>query len=188
MDSRVKMLLGLFLVLIGAFVTWVTYSAAAPGGRYVAFYGVIVVGAVLFLVGLVQHITADSSGGVDRVLNGKTPEYRLLLRAMIAASELDGPLDQDKIYVIRDTAFKITNEEPYANTIKDVSSAMAKEGVKTSDYMTQVQSEFPVEVKQLVLRTAATLANASANPERASQFITEMAAALKLTAQAPRGA
>jgi hypothetical protein len=45
MDSRAKMLLGMVLVLIGAFVTWVTYSAAAPGGRYVAFYGAIVAGA-----------------------------------------------------------------------------------------------------------------------------------------------
>src|SRR3978361_2204066 len=104
MDSRLKMLLGLVLILIGAFVTWVTYSAAAPGGRYVAFYGVLVLGAVLFLVGLIQSITADSSGGGgDRVLAGKTPEYKLLLRAMISAAELDGPLDQDKIYVIRDT-------------------------------------------------------------------------------------
>jgi hypothetical protein len=184
MDSRLKMLLGLVLVLIGAFVTWVTYSAAAPGGRYVAFYGVIVLGAGLFLVGLIQSITADSSGGgVDRVLAGKTTEYKLLLRAMIAASELDGPLDQDKIYVIRDTAFKITKEEPYAATIKDVSAAMAKEGIKTSDYIAQVQSDFAVEVKQLVLRTSAALANASARPERASQFISEMATALGLGAQ-----
>ena len=183
MDSRVKMLLGLALVLIGVFITWVTYSAAVPGGRYVAFYGAIAAGAVLFLVGLVQSITADSSGGrVDRVLAGKTPEYKLLLRLMIAASELDGPLDQDKIYVIRDMAFKITKEEPYAATIKDVSAAMAKEGIKTTDYLARVQSEFSVDVKQLVLRTAATLANARANPERASQFITEMAAALGLTA------
>jgi hypothetical protein len=73
MDSCLKMLLGLALALIGAFITWVTYSAAAPGGRYVAFYGAIVLGAGLFLVGLVQSITSDSSGaGVDGVLNGKT--------------------------------------------------------------------------------------------------------------------
>jgi hypothetical protein len=106
MDPRAKMLLGLVLVLIGAFVTWVTYSAAAPGGRYVAFYGVIVLGAGLLLFGVVQYITADGSGGVDGALPGKTPEYKLLLRAMIAASELDGPLDQDKIYIIRDMALK----------------------------------------------------------------------------------
>jgi hypothetical protein len=181
MDSRAKMLLGMVLVLIGAFVTWVTYSAAAPGGRYVAFYGAIVAGAGLFLVGLVQYITSDSSGGVKRALAGKTPEFGLLLRGMIAASELDGPLDQDKIYTIRDMTFKISKEEPYATTIEDVSAAMAKEGIKTSDYMAQVQSNFSVEVKQLVLRTSATLASASAKPERASQFISEMAAALGLT-------
>jgi hypothetical protein len=184
MDSRLKMLLGLALVLIGAFVTWVTYSAAAPGGRYVAFYGIIILGAGLFLVGLIQSITANGSGGgVERVLAGKTPEYKLLLRAMVAASELDGPLDQDKIYSIRDLAFKITKEEPYAATIKDVSAAMAKEGIKTSAYMAQVQSNFTTEVKQLVLQTSAALAKASANPERASQFISEMAAAFGLTAQ-----
>jgi hypothetical protein len=181
MDSRAKMLLGLTAVLIGTFVTWVTYSAAAPGGQYVAFYGVIVGGAGLFLFGLIQYITSDSSGGVDRALPGKTPEYRLLLRAMIAASELDGPLDQDKIYTIRDMAFKITKEEPYAATIKDVSAAMAKEGIKTSAYMAQVQSNFTAEVKQLVLRTSAAIANGSAKPERASQFTSEMAAALGLT-------
>jgi hypothetical protein len=133
------------------------------------------------LFGLIQYITADGSGGVDRALPEKTPEYRLLLRAMIAASELDGPLDLDKIYIIRDMAFKITKEEPYATTIKDVSAAMAKEGIKTSDYMAQVQSDFSIEVKQLLLRTSATLANGSAKPERASQFISEMAAALGLT-------
>jgi hypothetical protein len=135
----------------------------------------------LFLVGLVQYITSDSSGGVERALAGKTPEFGLLLRGMIAASELDGPLDQDKIYTIRDMTFKISKEEPYATTIEDVSAAMAKEGIKTSDYMAQVQSNFSVEVKQLVLRTSATLASASAKPERASQFISEMAAALGLT-------
>jgi hypothetical protein len=106
---------------------------------------------------------------------------------MIAASELDGPLDQDKIYTIRDMTFKITKEEPYAATIKDVSAAMAKEGIKTSDYMAQVQSNFTAEVKELVLRTSATLAKGSPRPERASQFINELAAALGLTGQAARG-
>jgi hypothetical protein len=182
MDSRAKMLLGVVLIFVGAFSTWLTHSTATPGGRYVAFYGVIVLGVGLFMVGLVQTITSDSSGGVERALAGKTPEYRLLLRAMIAASELDGPLDQDKIYTICDMAFKITKEEPYAATIKDVSAAMAKERVKTSAYMAQVQSNFTPEVKQLLLQTSATIANGSAKPERASQFINEMAEALGLSA------
>jgi hypothetical protein len=183
MDSRAKMLLGLVLVGIGAFVTWATYSAGG-GGRFVVAYGAIIGGAGLFLVGLIQHISADSSAPVDRVLPDATPEYRVLLRAMIAASELDGPLDADKIYIIRDMAFKITKTEPYANTIRDVSAAMAKERIKTSDHLAQVQSTLALDVKQLVLRTSATLlANGNAKPERASQFISEIAAALGLTEQ-----
>jgi hypothetical protein len=106
---------------------------------------------------------------------------------MISASEIDGPLDADKIYIIRDMAFKLTREEPYANTIKDVSARMAKErarGIKTNDVLAQVQSTLTVEVKKLVLRTSATLlANANTQPESASQFIREMAAALGLTEQ-----
>jgi uncharacterized membrane protein YebE (DUF533 family) len=187
MDSRAKMLIGLIVCFVGAFVTYITYSAASGGGRFIVAWGAIAVGAGTFLAGLVQYITADSSGQVDRALPTATPEFKALLRAMISASEIDGPLDADKIHTIRDMAFKITKTEPYANTIKDVSAGMAKErarGIKTSDYLAQVQSDFTLEVKQLVLRTSATLlTNGNTKPERASQFIHEMATALGLTEQ-----
>jgi hypothetical protein len=39
MDSRAKMLLGLILAAVGAFVTYITYSAAAGGGRFVVAWG-----------------------------------------------------------------------------------------------------------------------------------------------------
>jgi hypothetical protein len=183
-----NILVGLIIFVIGAFITFATYSAASGGGRYVVAYGAIAVGAGQFLFGLVQLLSEDSSGSVDRVLSNATPEFKALLRTWISASEIDGPLDSDKIYIIRDMAFKLTGEEPYATTIKDVAAAMKKEKIKTTDYLKQVQSSLTPEIRQLLVRTSMTLlATQKAKHESAMHFINEIAAAPGLAEQQPQG-
>ena len=49
---------GALWLIGGTIVTAVTYSAASGGGTYVVTYGAIVVGAIQFLQGLIQYLTA----------------------------------------------------------------------------------------------------------------------------------
>lgn len=179
-----NILVGLIIFVIGAFITFATYSAAGGGGRYVVAYGAIAVGAGQFLYGLVQLMSGESSGSVDQVLANATPEFKALLRTWITASEIDGPLDADKIYIMRDMAFKLTGDEPYATTIKDVAAAMKKEKIKTADYLRHAQFDLSLQTRQLLVRTSMTLLESQkASHEPATQFINEIAEALGLTEQ-----
>ncbi|SES98103.1 hypothetical protein [Thalassotalea agarivorans] len=53
--SKKNIGIGALWCLGGLAVTGATYSAASGGGTYVVAYGAVVIGAVQFLIGLVQY-------------------------------------------------------------------------------------------------------------------------------------
>jgi uncharacterized membrane protein YebE (DUF533 family) len=169
---------GLIWFVVGVAVTVATQG----GGHGVIAIGAILVGGAQFVVGLVQFSTGEKTPAVDSVLPQATPEFKALLRTMISSAECDGPLDDAKVESIRTELKKLTKEDFYL--IRDVAAAMAKEGVKISDYLTQVQSNLSIEIKQLLVRTSAILLVArKARGEAARRFMEDLATALQMTEQ-----
>ena len=50
------MLKGLGAMILGGIITWISYSAAGPGGTYFVTTGIILVGGFSLLVGLISFI------------------------------------------------------------------------------------------------------------------------------------
>ena len=174
-----NMAFGLLWFVIGMLVT---VGSAKGGGHVVVAFGAIFVGAGQFLVGLVQFFSGDKQSQVDRVLPQATIEFKALLRTMIAAAECDNPLDNAEVESIRAMLKQLIGKDFYM--IRDVSAAMAKDGVKASDYLATVQSDLSLEIKQLVLRASTILlVNGNTEGARAMQFLQEIADALRLTDQ-----
>jgi hypothetical protein len=169
---------GLVWFVLGVVITVGTRA----GGHGVFAFGAIFVGAGQFLFGLIQFATSDKPSAVDSVLPQATLEFKALLRTMISSAECDGPLDDTKVESIRSMLKKLTNKDFYV--IRDMAAAMAKEGVKTTDYLAQVQSNLTLDVKQLLVRTSAILiVERKGLGEAASRFMQDIAAALQMTEQ-----
>ncbi len=169
---------GLIWFVLGIVVTLGTRG----GGHGVIAFGAIFVGAGQFLFGLIQFAMADKPSAVDNVLPQATQEFKALVRTMISSAECDGPLDDQKVESIRAMLKKITNKDFYL--IRDVAAAMAKDGVKTPDYLLHVQSNLSFEIKQLLVRTSAMLIlERKGQGERAGRFLQDLAAALQMTEQ-----
>ena len=49
---------GLLMVIAGAIITGLTYSAASDGGSYVVTTGLFVVGGITFIVGFIRWVTS----------------------------------------------------------------------------------------------------------------------------------
>ena len=165
--------LGLLWFIGGSLVTLVTYGAASGGGKYVVAYGAIFVGGLHLVVGLFQYISHAAQSPVDRLLPLATLELKALLRTMIASAESDGPLNDDKIQLVKAVLQRITGKDEFTSfRIRDVSRAMEQDRTKTSQYLSKVQSDLSMDVKQLILRTsAAILTNSDEVAARAQTFL-----------------
>ena len=177
--------LGLLWFVGGSLVTMITYGAAGGGGHYVVAYGAILAGAVQFFVGLFQYGSFAAQSPMDRLLPRATPELKALLRTMIASAEDDGPLNDRKIQLVQAILQKVTGKDEFTSfRLRDISQAMAQDGTTTSKYLATVQSNFTLEIKQLILRTGTLLvANGTDNAARAQTFLREIGQALQLTDQ-----
>lgn len=177
--------LGLLWFIGGSLVTLVTYEAASGGGHFVVAYGAILVGGIQFIAGLFQYISHERQSPIDRLLPLATLELKALLRTMIASAESDGPLNDDKIQLIKAVLQRMTGKDDFSSfRIRDVSQAMERDGTKTSKYLAQVQSDLSFDVKQLILRTSTVmLANGNEGAVRAQAFLREIGQALQLSDQ-----
>ena len=50
------MLIGLLMMLVGGAISLASFSSAKPGGSYYVMTGLIVIGAINFIIGLVKYI------------------------------------------------------------------------------------------------------------------------------------
>ena len=73
-----RMIVGIVIAAVGGLITWVSYSSANEGGTYVITWGIIAVGALIFLSGLVSFISIGGLEGERRLRAKNEAMMRLM--------------------------------------------------------------------------------------------------------------
>lgn len=94
---------GLLIGLLGGAMTAVAILAAEDGAQFLAL-GAILLGVVLFFVGLGQLALYRLKGSDARAAHHREADRQAILRAMLAIAAADGSLDAREIALIRDVS------------------------------------------------------------------------------------
>ena|SRR5215218_3951238 len=142
--------IGAIVFLGGCAVTIGTLSA---GGRYVVFaWGAILFGAIQFLYGLSQR--GSDKAEKNAPLADLPPDVATLLRTMIAASAACGPLNDQRVAVIRQLMKQITDTDLEATYIHNSARALAAQGQAITSHLVDVGSRLTPRLREVIARAS----------------------------------
>lgn len=166
----------------GVIITWVTYTAASGGGTYVITYGAILVGAIQFIIGLVQFLTYQAKGPEGKTHHHMEVSLRALAQTMIAMSVADGRLDDEETNTISQIYQQLTGAALEPKVIHEIAENMQKENFSISDSLNEVQSQIDDSMKSLIVRAAYFVLIADGEVEdQETKLIAEIAGALRIS-------
>jgi hypothetical protein len=176
---------GLGHMLVGACVffgaiaaTAVTLTAAVTspsGGTYVVFIGALVVGVVEFFYGIELWCA-------NRDPLARAPlELKILMRALIDAAVIRGPLDKFAIRRIQKELKRIRGRKYRPAVIKRAARAMNRKwAVSTTRFVEENEMRLSLAFKQSVLNGCAAITKGG-TPTRQIDFLRTMQSALRVS-------
>ena len=146
--------MGALWAIGGTVVTVVTLSSASAGGTYVVAYGAIGVGAVQFVIGLVQYLGYQSKSPEQKEAAQADAALTAVVQAMVAMSVADGNLDDSEIGMISGLYQNLTGQSLAADDIRGIAASMEKSDFSITDTLDGVRGMLDTESRELVLKAA----------------------------------
>lgn len=146
--------MGALWAIGGTVVTVVTLSAASGGGTYVVAYGAIGIGAIQFVVGLVQYMGYQSKSPEEKNAAQADVALTSVVQAMVAMSVADGNLDDSEIEMISGLYQNLTEQTLAADDVRSIAASMEKADFSITDALENVRDMLDTESRELVLKAA----------------------------------
>jgi tellurite resistance protein len=146
--------MGALWAIGGTVVTVVTLSAASGGGTYVVAYGAIGIGAIQFVIGLVQYMGYQSKSPDEKDAAQADVALTSVVQAMVAMSVADGNLDDSEIEMITGLYQNLTGQSLPADDVRSIAASMEKADFSITDALENVRGMLDTESRELVLKAA----------------------------------
>jgi hypothetical protein len=172
---------GALFMIVGGGLTLLGYAVAQPGHSFLIFNGAIIIGAIQFIIGLVIFLKSPRTPRPTDPFRNASPDFRALLRAMVAAAEYQSRLDDRKISLIASILRRVHGKDYDPTTVSNGCRALSGEGETLIGYLVDVQSQLSLEFRRTIVRASGIVLGAGrALAEEQKEFLLYMSRALQL--------
>jgi hypothetical protein len=178
--GAVHMTIGCLVFLVGAAFTLIGLLETKAGGGFLIFWGAIVFGLIQFIVGTNMFLNARRKRRSSGPFKDAPLDFRILLRAMVAATEHQGSLDDQKIARISPFLNEVYGKEYDVDTIAAACRALSGEGQHVMSYLVDAASQLSPEFRWTIVRASAMVLGSASTGESGSEFLLHMSRALRL--------
>lgn len=167
-----QMMIGLLLCVFSVAAITAGQYAALPEIINVVFYACVVVGGVLFIMGLALSVFHHGIGMQKGLHSGDaTVSAMALIRCMIATSVADGHLHDEEIATILKIYTQLTGSRMDESTVREAAAHMQSEGTDIIGELANIKSILDNDLKLKIIRSSLYILAADGALSEDEEFI-----------------
>lgn len=168
-----KMTYGLLLCVVGAAIlAGGQYKDLPEFSNYIG-YGVLGVGALLFVLGILFGFVHQATDGRQLHHDDAAVSAMALIRCMIAVSVADGHLDDSEIATTAKIYRQLTGSAMDEQTIRDAADEMKAQGASVSEELANIKSILNGDLRRKIVKASLFILAADGHMDEKEEEILE---------------